>query len=339
MSKTLCKGLRKDGLPCQGLGHPQFDGYCIAHAHADKTREWRSRGGKASSSSARADKRIPDHLRRPIELVPQGMEDLAEGKIEPAALSALCRAAKTLAELYVNADADMERIQAEEIEAAAAQAAGALGDPELLDKAAAIAAWQRRYTIESLIEQGIVTLERPQTGDEDVPARPVLTDAGRRRFGYQRLTSYTQEDLDALKEQIMNSIFKPHELRAVRARLARMDAAMEEAARDLAHDPGPVRDPLTGQPLSQPPAGVEMGILPAGDPGNAKKAAAILQSQRKQVIELTRKLEENYQDEIREQDLFGPQEPPTLTELSAALQALNGAERPPQPENGKKGKT
>ena len=322
MTKTSCKGLRKDGQPCQGLGQEQFKGYCIAHAPADKTHEWRSRGGKASSSAARADKRIPDHLRRPIELVTQGMEDLAEGKIEPAALSALCRAAKTLAELYVHADADMERIQAEEIEAAAAQAAGVFGDPELLDKAAAIAAWQRRYTIESLIQQGIVTLEIPQTAADSVPPRPVLTDAGRRRFGLQRLTSYTQEDLDGLKEDITNSFYNPYELRAVRARLAQIDTAMEEAARDLAHDPGPVRDPFTGQPLSQPPPGVEVGILPAGDPGKSKNAAAILQNQRKQVIELTREFEGIYLDEIRKQDLFGPQEPPTSTELSAAPEAL-----------------
>ena len=176
MSKTLCKGRRKDGQPCQGLGQPQFDGYCIAHAPAEKTREWRSRGGKASSSAARADKRIPDRLRRPIELVIQGMEDLVEGKIEgkleAADLSALCRAARTLIELYRFADAEMEQIRAEETEVAAAQAVGDFGDPEVLDRAAAIAAWHRRYTIESLIAQGIVTLERSQTDAEDAPARP-----------------------------------------------------------------------------------------------------------------------------------------------------------------------
>ena len=38
MSKTLCKSIRKDGSPCQGNGLKQFDGYCIAHAPADKTR-------------------------------------------------------------------------------------------------------------------------------------------------------------------------------------------------------------------------------------------------------------------------------------------------------------
>ena len=329
MSKTLCKGLKKDGTPCQGLGQPQFEGYCIAHAPAGITQEWRSRGGKASSSAARAEKRIPEHLRRPIEMVTQAMEDLVEGKIEPAALSALSRAAKTLADLHRLADAEMELVRDEEIEAAAAEAAGGFGNPDLLEKAAAITARQRRYTIESLIAQGLVTLETP--GDGDLPAQPVLTDAGRRRFGYQRLTSYTQEDIDALKEEILNSSYKPYELRAARAHLARMRTALQEAAHDLAHDPGPVRDPLTGQVLAEPPAGVEVGDLPAGDPGQSENAADILQTQRQQVIELTRQLEEIYHDEVREQDLFGPKESPTLTELSAALHALNDDNYPLQP--------
>ena len=127
----------------------------------------------------------------------------------------------------------------------------------------------------------------------------------------------------------MNSKYNPSELRAVRARLAQMAAAIEEAARDLAHDPGPVRDPLTGQPLSQPLPGVEVGVLPAGDPGKSKNAAAILQNQRKQVIELTRRRQGIYLDEIRQQDLFGPQEPPTLSELTTALEALSVVDLPP----------
>ena len=64
MSSTPCKSLKKDGAPCRGNGLEQLDGYCIAHAPAGKAWQWRSRGGKASSAAARADKRIPDRLRR-----------------------------------------------------------------------------------------------------------------------------------------------------------------------------------------------------------------------------------------------------------------------------------
>ena len=66
MSKIPCKSLRKDGQPCQGLGQPNLDGYCIAHASPEKVWEWRSRGGRASSAAARADKRIPERLRGAI---------------------------------------------------------------------------------------------------------------------------------------------------------------------------------------------------------------------------------------------------------------------------------
>lgn len=329
MTKAACKGLRKDGKPCQGLGQPQFDGYCIAHAPAHKTHEWRSRGGKASSAAARADKRIPDRLRRPIDLVTQGMEDLVEGKIEPAALSALCRAAKTLADLYRLADAEMELIHDEETGAAAAQTVGVFGDPDLLDQAAALAARQRRYTIESFIEQGLVTLESRGNKDEDLPPQPVLTDAGRRRFGYQRITSYTQEALDDLKDEINVDLLSPPKLRELRDILARMRSDVDQALHDLSHDPGPVRDPLTGQALSQPPAGVLVGILPAADPGDTEKAAQILQDQRRQVIEMTRELEAAYGGGIDFNRLFASNESAPLSDLTATLKLLAAVDNPP----------
>ena len=67
MTSIPCKSLKKDGTPCRGNGLDQLDGYCIAHAPADKAWQWRSRGGKASSAAARADKRIPERLRDAID--------------------------------------------------------------------------------------------------------------------------------------------------------------------------------------------------------------------------------------------------------------------------------
>ena len=147
MSSTPCKSLKRDGTPCRGNGLDQLDGYCIAHAPADKAWQWRSRGGKASSAAARADKRIPDRLSHAIDKVSTGMDQVLEGKLEPAALSAISRAAKVLIELYRLADHEMDLIRSEETAAAAAQVAGAAGDPELLDAAAAITAWQDQYRI------------------------------------------------------------------------------------------------------------------------------------------------------------------------------------------------
>ena len=175
MPKTLCKSLRNDGQPCQGLGQPDLEGYCIAHAAPDKVWEWRSRGGKASSAAARADKRIPDRLRGAIEKVSQGMDDLLEGKIEPAALSAIARSARVLVDLYRLADEEMELIRGEEDAAAAAQVVGGFGAPDLLEKAGHIAAWQNQYRIDALIAQGLVTLQRgggPNKDEAPCPSSP-----------------------------------------------------------------------------------------------------------------------------------------------------------------------
>ena len=326
MPKTPCKAFRKDGQPCQGHGQEKFGGYCIAHGPPDIVKEWRSKGGQASSAAARADKRLPDRLRGPIEMLNQGMDDLAAGESKPAVLTALSRAANVLAILYRLANSEMDLIRAEEDAVAAALVAGGFGDQDLLDKAEAIAARQNQYRIEFLIGQGLVTLESLQAEGENRPAQPVLTDAGRRRFGYQRLTGYTQQDLDDLKEAIVVTGFGTEQLPTVRGMLAQMRVAMEEAGRDLENDPGPVLDPLTGQAFDKLPPGVKVGNLPATDPGEAENAAEILQDQLKQVMELTRQVEEDYAGEIQEERLFGPAKTYSVADLATALRAV-AAER------------
>ena len=79
-----------------------------------------------------------------------------------------------------------------------------------------------------------------------------------------------------------------------------MRAAMEEALADLARNPAPPRDPLTGQPFSQLPAGVKTGPLPAANPDNNEQAAKILEDQLQQTKELTREFKEcnEYEDEL-----------------------------------------
>ena len=75
MSKTLCKGIRKDGSPCQGNALDKYDGFCIAHGPApDQVHEWRSQGGKNSSTAARLDKRIPERLKNDLDMVEDAMQ-------------------------------------------------------------------------------------------------------------------------------------------------------------------------------------------------------------------------------------------------------------------------
>ena len=301
MAKTLCKGVRKDGNPCQGLGQSRFDGYCIAHAPAHKAHEWRSRGGKNSSNAARADKRIPERLRGAIEKVTSGMDDVLESKLEPAALSAICRSAKVLIDLYRLADEEMDLIRGEENAVAAAQIAGGLGDPAILEAAASIAAWQNQYRIESLIVQGLASLEREEALDEDEPPALVLTAAGRQRFRYQRLTRYSQKDIDMFREVAMDTNEKGAQLPAVLIDLHEVRTALQEVLTDFAPASAPVLDPLTGQPLNHLPQAVKPATVPVAGPEQSEQIAKNLQDLLQQANDLTRETEALYEKQFGRQ--------------------------------------
>ena len=298
MSSTPCKSLKRDGTPCRGNGLDQLDGYCIAHAPADKAWEWRSRGGKASSAAARADKRIPDRLSHAIDKVSRGMDQVLEGKLEPAALSAISRAAKVLIELYRLADQEMDLIRSEETAAAAAQVAGAAGDPELLDAAAAIAAWQDQYRIDALIDQGLVAPEPVETKGKNQPPAHVLTAAGRQRFGYQRLTKHTRKDIDVCRELVIDNPPEGNDLNVALYDLYFIRKNLNELLTDCAPASPPVVDALTGQPLSWLPAAVIPATVPIVGPGQAEQAAADLQDLLRHANQLTREAEILYEKRV-----------------------------------------
>ena len=201
-----------------------------------------------------------------IEALDKGLLNVQEGKLNPDAYSAMCRGAKAMPDLYRLADQEMELIRHEETEAAAMEVVGAHGDPAILTAAAKISAEQNQYRLESLIDQGLVTLQPKQNNDADEPPEPVLTDEGRRRLGDQRLTRYTQENIDQLKDVSMRSILNTSQLTGVLGGLSHMRAAIEKALADLARDPAPARDALTGQTLSELPDGVKTGPKPAAQP-------------------------------------------------------------------------
>ena len=295
MSSTPCKSLKRDGTPCRGNGLEQLDGYCIAHAPADKTLEWRSRGGKASSAAARADKRIPDRLSHAIDKLSTGIDQVLEGKLAPAALSAISRAAKVLIELYRLADQEMELIRSEETAAAAAQVAGAAGDPELLDAAADIAAWQDQYRIDALIDQGLVAPEPVETKGKNQPPAHVLTAAGRQRFGYQRLTKHTRRDIDVCRELVIDNPPEGNDLNVALYDLYFIRKNLNELLTDCAPASPPVVDALTGQPLSRLPVGVIPATVPIVGPGQAEQAAKNLQDMLQHANKLTRQIEDLYE--------------------------------------------
>ena len=223
------------------------------------------------------------------------MDDLLEGKIEPAALSALSRSARVLVDLYRLADEEMALIRDEEAATAAAQILGGRGNTDLLDKADTIAAWQIQYRIDALIAQGFVTLDSEDGHGSDQAPAPVLTTAGRQRFRYQRLTKYTQKDVDVWREIVTPASKDIDELSAALTQLYCIRTALEDALTDFAPDSDPVLDPLTGQPLLQLPHGVKPATVPVAGPAQSHQAAKEMQDLLRRASELNRDVEELFE--------------------------------------------
>ena len=296
MAATPCKGVKKDGTPCRGNGIEQLDGYCIAHGPPAKTRAWRVRGGENSSTAARADKRIPERFRDVIQAVTDGISEVRAGTMTPAVYTAICRGAKILLELNRAADSEMDLVRLEEKVAAAAEVSGCHGDIEVLDAAAELSAQQDRYRLESLAEQGLVSIEHaPQKGNGKTKhsAQPVLTETGRRRFGYQQQTGPTQDYLDFLEDDVLCNVYNERELLDRINMLTTMRAELQEPRDGLDRPPAPARDALTGLALSRPPACVETGP-PTADPGATPDTPAVLEDKLRQVNKILNKLKDIY---------------------------------------------
>ena len=267
MAKTPCRGVRKDGTPCRGNGLKQLDGYCIAHASPEKTRAWRVRGGQNSSTAARADKRIPERLRDAINEVRAGMTAVKEGTMSPAAYNAICRGANTLVKLYQAADTEMDEVRAEESAAAAAEVYGLQGDLDVLKTADKLAGQHERYRLDSLIDQGLVSIEGPsanQTDDSLLEIGPALTFEGRRRFGYPVQNSYNPLLLEVVEEKLTSEHHNEKSLDNLVTVLAGAGITLEEAKDDLERLAFPP-DPLTGQPYRRVPPGIKTGPWPYDD--------------------------------------------------------------------------
>ena len=299
MAKILCKTFKRDGSPCQGQGLEQFEGYCIAHAPADQTRAWRARGGKASSTAARADKRIPERQQVVITVLTEGMTQVQEGTLSPAAYSAICKGAKEVREFYRLADEEMEAIRAEETQTAAAEIAGAHGDLAILAAADTITAQQNQYRTDSFIDQGLAICDRPQTDDR--PADYVLTDEGRKRLRYRVPSPYTQENIDELKDEVKSYTYEQYDLPEICLDLAKDLTVMEASLADLTRDPGldpePLLDPLTGQALKELPAGVKTGLPSSANSPDVVRSPEILQDHIRQVKEIIRAVEKMAEDD------------------------------------------
>ncbi len=300
MAKTLCKGIRKDGSPCQGRGLPQYDGYCIAHGPpADQAHQWRSLGGQNSSTAARLDKRIPERLKKALDQIEDAMARVLAGTLAPAALTAMCRGAKAKIDLYRLADEDMDTIRLEETEQAAAEIAGIDANLELLEAADDYAARQDQYRSQYLIDLGLAQVENPSRPQE--PPQTVLTEEGQRLFGYRYSCNYTQADLDEWAELLDDDDpISPEDMTEYVMELVDMKERTELAQVYAHRVPNPPRDPLTGQTMSLPPACVKASLTSEYDAPGAAPSAEILESRLSQIHQLLQKLQEMHQKKVAE---------------------------------------
>ena len=192
-----------------------------------------------------------------------------EGTLCPAAYSAICKA-RDLREYYLLA---------------------------ILAAADAITAQQNQYRIDSLVDLGLATCERPQTDDR--PAQQVVTDEGRKRLGNWVQSPYTQQDIDELKDAVKSYAFEEFELPELSLDLTEKRAVMEAALADLARDPAlypaPARDPLTGHTLNELPAGVSTGLPSSANSADVLRSPEILQVQTRQVDEKIKEVKRSLQ--------------------------------------------
>ena len=294
MCKTPCKSVKRDGTPCQGHGLEQYDGYCIAHVPAHIARPWRVRGGENSSTAARRDKRIPEHLKDLLTQLTDGLAAVRAGTLEPAAYNAMCRGVKTILDLHRIADKEMDVIRAEEIETAAAEVVGVHGDLDILAAAAEINDRQTRYHHHTLVAQGLAKLETP-SGDNQ-PPQAVLTPEGRRRFGERRATGYTQEDIDEVRNAAENYECQEDELPELLENVAVMTDSFEATLADLAHQADRPRDPFTGEPAFELPPGLKRDDLTDHQPPRDPRTPETLTEQLNQHKQLHRAVDALIQD-------------------------------------------
>ena len=293
MSKTLCKGIRKDGSPCQGNGLDQYDGYCIAHGPTpDQAHQWRSLGGKNSATVARLDKRIPERFKHLHDNLETGLKQVLDGTLSPARYNASCRGVKMILDLYRQSDQEMDDIRAEEIQAAAAELLGLHANLDVLEAADEMGDRQDQYRAEALVNQGFAEFEEPF--DPEEPPEIVLNDTGRRRFGYHSL-AMAQRFLNEISEELFH--FDPRKsdvssLPETTELLEDLQEKVEESLSTLARDDVAPFDPLTGQAVTKLPAGVKISSGSSRSPLEEQDPKDVLEMQRNLTKELLRMAEE-----------------------------------------------
>ncbi|MCY3707682.1 MAG: hypothetical protein OXG26_02225 [Caldilineaceae bacterium] len=178
MAKKLCKGIRKDGLPCRAYGLDKYNGYCSAHGSPLYQGGGRRAPGGKSAAAARLDRRTPEWIQEILDLHQEALKKVKEGSLSPEAYASVCRGIKLKLEIYRRAGEEMGIIRAGKRRApaakpragkrraAAAKQRDARADLELLKAADLLTARQDRYRSESRDAHDLAESENPSDPDE-----------------------------------------------------------------------------------------------------------------------------------------------------------------------------
>jgi hypothetical protein len=85
-----CETITKSGQQCRGRALPG-ETYCAVHS--PQANVGRSLGRQHRSTIVRAAKRLPPDMRQLVDMLAEGVEDVRDGKLKPAQLSAMAAGA------------------------------------------------------------------------------------------------------------------------------------------------------------------------------------------------------------------------------------------------------
>ncbi len=103
METRRCRGIRRDGAPCQAPPHTiGLSGYCWAHdpAKAAAQRAARAKGGRHKATAARAEKLVPATLRPTLATLLAAVDEVQDGRLAPGQASAMASLAGAIVRLY-----------------------------------------------------------------------------------------------------------------------------------------------------------------------------------------------------------------------------------------------
>ena len=114
MDTPRCRGVRRDGSPCQAPPHAlNGAGWCWAHSpeNAEARRAARAKGGQNRAIAKRVDKLVPATLRPVVGTLLAALDEVHDGTLTPAQASAMAAVAAAVVRVYGLAELE-QRVEA-----------------------------------------------------------------------------------------------------------------------------------------------------------------------------------------------------------------------------------